>query len=145
MAKQTGEELRLFVQLAPVGGNPAVYVEPAGQGNLTINRASSPIDTSTKDTGIYGTSKPGAASVSIAQDFIPDLPDVGYARMKTLAGGRLVETYQVRQAPYSDDADDIIFECKMNTVFGNLGANRNTAVSTSVTLTADDAPTVDKY
>jgi len=137
MAKTLGEDYRLFVQTAVAD----TFVEPKGQGNLVVNRSSSPVDTTTKDTGRFGTSKPGQKSVSLQQEFIPDLPDTGYARIKTLEAGDTVEVYQIRQKPFADD--DVVFECRMNAVFGNSTLNRGAAAATSLTLTADEAPTVD--
>lgn len=63
MAKTLGADYRLFVAAA-LGGT---FNQPKGQGNGQVNRGSSPIDTSTKDSGRYGTSAPGAKSLSISQ------------------------------------------------------------------------------
>lgn len=139
MAKKLGQDFRLFVQ--DVGG--ATFSQPRGQGDLTINRSSSPIDTSTKDSGRYGTSAPGAKTLTISQELIPDLPDAtGYTRMKTLDSSGDPEVYQIREKPFGED--DVQFECLMYTVFGNTGLGRAAAAGTSVELSAAEAPTVDE-
>tara|TARA_R110000787_G_scaffold208846_8_gene318910 strand:- start:4187 stop:4609 length:423 start_codon:yes stop_codon:yes gene_type:complete len=138
MAKKLGQDFRLFVR--DVGG--ATFSQPRGQGNLTINRSSSPIDTSTKDSGRYGTSAPGAKTLTLSQELIPDLPDAtGYTRMKALDGSGDAEVYQIREKPFAEE--DAVFECLMYTVFGNTGLGRTDAVGTSVELSAAEAPTVD--
>lgn len=139
MAKKLGQDFRLFV------GNAAgdQFAEPRGQGNLTINRGSSPIDTSTKDSGRYGTSAPGPKTLTITQEIIPDLPDAnGYTRMKALDNDGDTAVYQIREKPFAEA--DVVFECLMYTVFGNTGMGRTDPVGTSVELSAAEAPTVDE-
>ncbi|WP_076071721.1 phage tail tube protein [Sphingomonas montana] len=138
MAKKLGNNLRLFVKAA----GAETFAQPQGQGNLTINRSSSPIDLGTKDTGQYGASAPGPKTLSLAQSFIPDLPDTAYARMKSLDASGDTTIYQVREKPFAED--NVVFECEMYTVFGNTDGNQNAAVGTSATLNAATAPTVDE-
>jgi predicted secreted protein len=137
MAKKLGNNLRLFVKSA----TGDTFTQPQGQGNLTINRSSSPIDLGTKDTGQYGSSAPGPKQLSLAQSFIPDLPDASYARMKALDASGETTIYQVREKPFAEE--DVVFECEMYTVFGNTDGNQNAAVGTSATLNAANAPTKD--
>lgn len=137
MAKKLGKNLRLYVETAVAD----TFAEPLGQRDLTINRSTSPIDTSTKDTGNYGTSAPGQKSLTLSQQFVPDLPDTAYARMKELDGSGETATYQVREAPYADT--DVVFECVMYTSFGNTDAGTASPVGSTAELSAAAAPTVD--
>ena len=138
MAKKLGKNFRLYVS----ADDGTTFSEPKGQGNLTINRNPSTIDTSTKDDGEYGTSAPGAKALTITAAFIPDLPDVnGYSRMKALDASSGTTTYQVREKPYA--LEDAVFECVMYTSFGDSGFNRTDAVGTTATLSAAQAPTQD--
>ena len=138
MAKKLGKNYRLFV--SATGGT--TFAAPNGQGDLTINRSGDDIDTSTKDSGSYGTSAPGQKSLSLTQAFIPDLPDVQYTRMKQLDADGESAIYQVRHSPFGED--DVVFECDMFTRQANTDLNRTSAAGTSFTLTAATAPTVDE-
>lgn len=136
MAKKLGRDLRLFVK------SGATFAQPAGQGDLTINRNADTVNTSTKDNFPYGTNAPGLKSVSLTQAFTPDLPDAPYAAMKALDAAGDTTTYQVREKPWGDT--DVVFECVMYTSFGNTGAAQGSAVETTATLNAAEAPTVDE-
>jgi hypothetical protein len=138
MAKKLGKNYRLFVSAA--GGT--TFAAPNGQGDLTINRGGDDIDTTTKESGSYGTSAPGQKSLSLTQAIIPDLPDVQYTRLKELDGAGESAVYQVREAPFAED--DVVFECEMFTRQTNTDLNRTSAAGTSFTLTAATAPTVDE-
>ena len=135
MAKRLGDHLRLFVHDA----SGTTYSQPAGQGNLTINRNDGTINLATKDNP--RASAPSKGPISVSQAFIPDLPDAAYARMKTVAASEEAIVYQVREKPYAND--DVVFECLMYTSFGNTDAGQGGGVGTSATLTAADDPTVD--
>jgi hypothetical protein len=137
MGKTLGDDYRLFVK--DVSGDG--FSQPAGQGNLTISRSSSPIDQTTKDNGRWGTSAPGPKSLSATQAFIPDLPDPAFARMKALDASGDAAVYQVRYKPFA--ADDVEFECLLYTSFGDTGLEQRGNRNTSATLTAAEAPTVD--
>lgn len=138
MAKTLGDDYRLFVKDA----TGDTFSQPAGQGNLTINRNSSPIDQTTKDNGKYGASAPGPKTLTISQAFIPDLPDAAYTRMKALDASGDTAVYQVRYKPFAPA--NVEFECLCYTVFGDTSLEQRGNRATSATLNAAEAPTMDK-
>jgi hypothetical protein len=96
VAKKLGNDYRLWIESA----TPGTYNMLKGQQDLSINRSSSPIDTSTKDDFPYGTSAPGLRSLSVPFTIIPDLPDAnGYTRMETaaLASTAAAVKFQIRK------------------------------------------------
>jgi predicted secreted protein len=138
MAKKLGSDYRLYVQSA----TPATFNQPAGQGNLTINRSKAFTSSATKDTEGVDTQTPGLRTLSITQAIIPDLPDAnGYTRMETLDKSNAAEVYQVRKKPFA--TEDVVFECLMYTSLDNTGMEQGTSVSAGVTLQPAAQPTVD--
>lgn len=139
MGKKLGSDYRLFVQTAVAG----TFMQPAGQGNLTINRSKNFSSSATKDTEGVDTQTPGLRTLSINQAIVPNLPDPdGYTRMETLDKSNAVETYQVRKKPFASPGD-IVFECKMYTALDNTGFEQGTSVSAGVQLQPAENPTVD--
>jgi len=138
MAKMLGDNMRLFIKTGD-----ATYVQPLGQGNLTINRSGSSIDTSDKNTGRYGTSAPGQKTLTITQAIQPNLPDAAYTAMKLADSTSVITNYEVRDITVTDPVAATLFACDMYTDFGNTDAAQKGVVGTSVTLNAAAAPTVD--
>ena len=138
MAKKLGSDYRLFVQSTTA----STFNQPAGQGNLTINRSKAFSSSATKDTEGVDTQTPGLRTLSITQAIIPDLPDAnGYTRMETLDKSNAAEVYQVRKKPFA--TGDVVFECLMYTALDNTGLEQGTSVSAGVTLQPAAQPTVD--
>lgn len=138
MAKKLGSDYRLFVQSTTA----STFNQPAGQGNLTINRSKAFSSSATKDTEGVDTQTPGLRTLSITQAIIPDLPDAnGYTRMETLDKSNAAEVYQVRKKPFA--TEDVVFECLMYTALDNTGLEQGTSVSAGVTLQPAAQPTVD--
>lgn len=138
MAKKLGSDYRLFVQSAVAG----TFNQPAGQGNLTVNRSKNFSSSATKDTEGVDTQTPGLRTLSLNQAIIPNLPDPdGYTRMETLDKSNAVETYQIRKKPFA--AADVVFECKMYTALDNTGFEQGNSVSAGVVLQPAENPTVD--
>lgn len=138
MAKKLGSDYRLFVQSTTAG----TYNQPAGQGNLTINRSKAFSSSATKDTEGVDTQTPGLRTLSITQAIIPDLPDAnGYTRMETLDKSNASEMYQIRKKPFG--TTDVVFECLMYTALDNTGLEQGSSVSAGVQLQPAAQPTVD--
>ena len=135
--KRLGNNLRLQIESA----TPGTYNQIAGQQNLSVNRSSQTIDTSTKDEFPYGSSAPGSRSVSIPATFIPSLPDAnGYDRMVTLVGGttpfniRIIDT---------GDSNNVVFLCSVYVTDRNNSLDANAAGGASCTFVNAAAPTTD--
>jgi hypothetical protein len=65
------------------------------------------IDTTTKDEFPYGSSAPGARSISLPATFIPSLPDAnGYDRLVSLANG--TDPFKIRIIDTAN-ADEVVF------------------------------------
>lgn len=138
MAKKLGSDYRLFVQSA----TPTTFNQPAGQGNLTINRSKAFSSSATKDTEGVDTQTPGLRTLSITQAIVPDLPDAnGYTRMETLDKSNASEVYQIRKKPFA--TEDVVFECLMYTALDNTGLEQGSSVSAGVQLQPAANPTVD--
>lgn len=141
-SKKLGSEYMVWVESAM----PGTYNVILGQGNATINRSSSNIDTTTKDDGDYGTGAPGPRALSVDQDIMPKLPDAtGYTRLETLANAspRVPFNIQIRKGGLTGAAPDVVFQCS---VYGNLDSTtfgQAAAVGVKATYTAAAAPTVD--
>lgn len=139
MAKRLASDYRLFVQSA----TPATFNQPAGQGNLTINRGKAFSSSATKDTEGVDTQTPGLRTLTLTQAIIPDLPDAnGYTRMETLDKSNVAEVYQIRKKPFATPGD-IVFECLMYTALDNTGLEQGSSVSAGVTLQPAAQPTID--
>lgn len=138
MAKKLGSDYRLFVQSSTAG----TFNQPAGQGNLSVNRSKGFSSSATKDTDGVDTQTPGLRTISIKQDLTPDLPDAnGYTRMETLDKSNASEVYQIRKKPFA--VADVVFECPMYTALDNSDFNQGDSVKVGVTLQPAAQPTVD--
>lgn len=138
MAKKLGSDYRLFVQSSTAG----TFNQPAGQGNLTVNRSKAFSSSATKDTEGVDTQTPGLRTISLAQAIVPDLPDAnGYTRMETLDKSNATEVYQIRKKPFA--TGDVVFECSMYTSLDNTGFEQGTTLSAGVQLQPAAQPTVD--
>lgn len=136
--KKLGSDYRLFLQTATAG----TFVQPAGQGNLGVQRGKGFNSSATKDTEGVDTQTPGLRTVSLKQDITPDLPDAnGYTRMETLDKSNATEIYQIRKKPYA--TGDVVFECAMYTALDSTDFNQGESVKVSVTLQPAAQPTVD--
>ncbi|WP_294328385.1 hypothetical protein [uncultured Sphingomonas sp.] len=136
--KKLGSDYRLFLQTATAG----TFVQPAGQGNLGIQRGKGFNSSATKDTEGVDTQTPGLRTISLKQDITPDLPDAqGYTRMETLDKSNATEIYQIRKKPYA--TGDVVFECAMYTALDNTDFNQGESVKAGVTLQPAAQPTVD--
>lgn len=137
-SKKLGSDYRLFIQTSVA----ATFVQPGGQGNLTINRSKSFSSNATKDTEGVDTQSPGLRSISLTQAITPVLPDPeGYTRMETLDKSNASEVYQIRKKPFA--TGDVVFECLMVTGLDNTGLEQGSAVSAGVVLQPAAQPTVD--
>ncbi|WP_267348672.1 phage tail tube protein [Sphingomonas sp. GM_Shp_2] len=138
MGKKLGSDYRLFVQSAVAG----TFVQPAGQGNLTINRSKNFSTSATKDTEGVDTQTPGLRTLSINQAIVPSLPDPdGYTRMETLDKSNAAEVYQIRKKPFANG--DVVFACLMYTALDNTGFEQGSTVTAGVQLQPAENPTVD--
>lgn len=136
--KKLGSDYRLFVQSTTAG----TFNQPAGQGNLGIQRGKGFSSSATKDQDGVDTQTPGLRTLSIKQDIVPDLPDAnGYTRMETLDKSNAAETYQIRKKPFA--VGDVVFECSMYTALDNTDFNQGETVKAGVTLQPAAQPTVD--
>jgi len=134
MAKRLGNNCRLFVESAVAG----TYYEIKGQQNLAVNRNAATIDTSTKDEFPYGSSAPGARSLSIPASFIPDLPDAnGWDRLRTLVGG--TDPFNIR----IKDGATVVLECSVYVTDRNNTMNINAAGEASCTFVNAAPPVTD--
>ncbi|WP_277969306.1 hypothetical protein [Sphingomonas echinoides] len=138
MAKKLGSDYRLFVQSSTAG----TFNQPAGQGNLSIDRGKAFSSNATKDQEGVDTQSPGLRTITIKQDLTPDLPDAnGYTRMETLDKSNAAEVYQIRKKPFA--TGDIVFECSMYTSIDSTGLDQGTSVKSPLTLQPASQPTVD--
>lgn len=136
--KKLGSDYRLFVQSTTAG----TFNQPAGQGNLGIQRGKGFSSSATKDQDGVDTQTPGLRTLSIKQDIVPDLPDAqGYTRMETLDKSNASEIYQIRKKPFA--TGDVVFECAMYTALDNTDFNQGETVKAGVTLQPAAQPTVD--
>lgn len=142
MGKKLGPDYRVWIESAVAG----TFNEIKGQGTSTINRGGSPIDTTTKDDGNYGTSAPGPRSLSVDLDIIPNLPDAnGYTRLETAsnANPQLPVNFQIRKGGSAGVAADVMFACSMYANLDNTTFGQGDAVKVKTTLLAAAPPTVD--
>jgi hypothetical protein len=138
MAKKLGSDYRLFVQSSTAG----TFNQPAGQGNLSIDRGKGFTSNATKDQEGVDTQSPGLRTLTIKQDLTPDLPDAnGYTRMETLDKTNAAEVYQIRKKPLG--ATDVVFECLMYTSIDSTGFDQGASVKSPLTLQPAAQPTVD--
>lgn len=143
MAKKLANDYRLWIESA----TPGTYNMIKGQQDLSVNRSSSPIDTSTKDDFPYGTSAPGLRSLSIPFTIIPDLPDAtGYTRMETqaLAAVATAVNFQIRKGGTTGNGTtDLVFQGSMYITDWNHSYGQNDSVKATGTLVAAAAPSTD--
>lgn len=143
MAKKLGNDYRIWVEST----TPGTYNEILGNQDLSVSRDGQTIDTSTKSDFPYGTAAPGLRSLSIQASFVPDLPDAtGYTRFMTLANATVATPIpiQIRKGGAAGaDPADTVFECDMYATQLNDGMGQNAPVTSSWTLVAAAAPTVD--
>jgi predicted secreted protein len=140
MAKFSGNTHRLWIESATAGTYNAI----AGQVSHRVNRQANQIDTSTKDSGSYGTSMPGQRALTISASFIKDLPDAnGQERLfsRAAADPQVATNFQIRKAPYS--GTDIVFAASMFIQDLNDAAEINAAAAFDCTLVLAAAPTTD--
>ncbi|MDN4633846.1 hypothetical protein QCD71_20195 [Sphingomonas sp. PsM26] len=138
MAKKLGSDYRLFVQSSTAG----TFNQPAGQGNLSIDRGKAFSSNATKDQEGVDTQSPGLRTITIKQDLTPDLPDAnGYTRIETLDKSNATEVYQIRKKPFA--TGDIVFECLMYTSIDSTGLDQGASVKSPLTLQPAAQPTVD--
>ena len=138
MAKKLGSDYRLFVQSSTAG----TFYQPAGQGNLSIDRGKAFSSNATKDQEGVDTQSPGLRTITIKQDLTPDLPDAnGYTRIETLDKSNATEVYQIRKKPFA--TGDIVFECSMFTSIDSSGFDQGASVKSPLTLQPAAQPTVD--
>lgn len=141
-SKKLGSDYMVWIESAV----PGTYNLILGQGNCTINRSSSNIDTTSKDDGAYGTGAPGPRALSVDLDILPKLPDAnGYTRLETLSNANPAAPFniQIRKGGTAGLEADAVFTCS---VYGNLDSTsfgQAAATSAKVTFTAAAAPTVD--
>ena len=136
--KLVANNYRLFVQSTTAG----TFSQPAGQGNLTVNRNRAFSSNATKDTENYDTQIPGLRTLTISQALIPSLPDAnGYTRLETLDKTGVTEVFQIRKKPFA--TGDVVFEAVCYTSLDNQSFNQGESVQTGVTLTLAEAPTID--
>lgn len=141
-SKKLGSDYMVWVESAV----PGTYNVILGQGNCTINRSSSNIDTTSKDDGDYGTGAPGPRALSVDLDILPKLPDAnGFTRCETLsnASPRVPFNIQIRKNGLTGVSGDSVLTCS---VYGNLDSTslgQAAAAAVKATFTAAAAPTVD--
>lgn len=142
MAKLLGSNYMVWIESA----TPGTYNLILGQGDCSINRGSSEIDTTSKDDGDYGTGAPGPRKLSVDLNILPKLPDTtGYTRLETLsnASPRVPFLMQIRKGGVTGGAPDVVFQCS---VYGNLDSSsfgQAAAAGVKATFIAAAAPTVD--
>lgn len=134
MAKRLGRNCKLLVESAVAG----TYNEISGNQNLSVDRSSSPVDTSTKDDFPYGTQASGLQTLQIQGSFRPDLPDAnGYDRLITLINAGDPFNVQIK------DGATVVFECSMYATARGNSLNASEAGEVSLTLVAAAAPVTD--
>lgn len=142
MAKKLGNEYRLWIEGPTVG----TYAEIKGQQDLKINRQAGTIETSSKEDFPYGTSAPGARSLTVDFGLLPNLPDAGgYTRLETVSQAIPQEPnkFQIRKGGSAGATGDVVFEALMN--IGNFDTDfpQNGVVKANGQLTLAAAPTID--
>ncbi|MEP2103093.1 MAG: hypothetical protein ABJP02_04885 [Parasphingorhabdus sp.] len=141
MGKRLSNDYRLWIE----SSTPGTYNEIKGQQDMSRNRASASIETSTKDNFPYGTSAQGLKTLTIDCAIIPDLPDVdGYTRLETLSKGSDPVNFQIRKGGSSGaDPADVVFQASM--YIGNFDDTfgQNDVVKANFQLSLEAAPTVD--
>jgi len=140
MAKASGNIHRLYIE----SGTPGTYNPLAGQVSHRVNRQANQIDTSTKDSGSYGTSMPGQRALTISASCIKDLPDAnGQERLFSRANTdpQPATNFQIRKAPYG--VGDVVFQASMYIQDLNDAAELNAAQAFDFTLVLAAAPTTD--
>lgn len=138
MAKPLGKNRKLYIQ----SGTPGTFSEIRGQRTLNRSRETNLIDTSDKSSGAYGSRAPGQIQLTIGVGGVVSTPDLnGLERLFGLVTSQQPEVYQIRDAPYTDS--DVVFQGSMVATSGNDTADKDAACEWSVTLSAEDAPTVD--
>lgn len=141
--KKLSNDYRLWIEST----TPGTYNEIKGQQTLAINRASSTIDTTTKDEFPWGSQAPGSRSVSIPFGLIPNLPDAdGYTRLETLASSDVASPIgiQIRKGGSAGGATDVVWECEMYVTDFNTGMDQNTPLTVTGTLVNASPPTTDE-
>ena len=142
MGKKLGNDYRLWIEST----TPGTYFEIKGQQDLTVNRQTQQIDTSSKDDFPYGTSAPGLKTMTINCECFPNLPDAnGYTRLETigLASNPTPTNFQVRKGGSSGTGSDVVLEASFYVGDFNTAKPKNGVVSVAFTLTLAAAPTTD--
>lgn len=143
MAKKLGNDYRLWIDSA----TPGTFSEVKGNQDLSINRNSATIDTSTKDDFPYGTSAPGLRQLSIPFSLIPNLPDAtGYTRLETVANAAAATpvNFQIRKGGSTGASPaDVVLAGSFYVTDFNTTMSQNDSVKASGTLVAAAAPTTD--
>jgi predicted secreted protein len=141
VGKKLGNDYRLWID-----NGSGTYSEIKGQQDLTINRDSGLIDTSSKDDGAYGTQAPGLKACSINCEVYPNLPDAaGYGRLETiaLASPQVANNFQVRKGGSAGSGSDVVFQASMYVGNFNTTAPKNGVTGVSFVLALAAAPTTD--
>jgi len=81
MATEQGRETRLYISVG--AGEAAVDTPVGGETSLDWKRASTQLDTSSKDDGIYGSSDYGQQKITISVSGNTKLPDPGLEAVET--------------------------------------------------------------
>jgi hypothetical protein len=143
VGKKLGNDYRLWIESA----TPGTYSEIKGQHDMTVNRQTQQIDTSSKDDFPYGTSAPGLKTMTINCEIGPDLPDAnGYTRLETeaLSATPTPVNFQIRKGGSAGaDPADTVLEASFYIGDFNTSMGKNAQLLVNFTLTLAAAPTTD--
>jgi len=136
MAKELGKNWRMYV------GDGATPTEGfdvmGGEGSLSWSRASTEIDMTTKDDGVYGAQQFGLQSIKFGVSGKLSLPDDAMSRINTVAKSGTPEVnIQIKKGSIVKYAGEVSV--------GNLSLEFPTegAATYSFTLVASETPTTD--
>ncbi|MEG3144218.1 hypothetical protein U1839_06085 [Sphingomonas sp. RT2P30] len=142
MTKGIGNDYFLWVETA----TPDTYAMPKGQ--QTFQRSGTPdkVDTTSKDSGGYKTSRFTFKDWNGKVDILPDLPDAaGYTRLETLvlAYPQVPFKIQIRKGGTAGTTGDVVFQALVTGAMTQQDASFNTPLKSSFEFMLSTAPTVD--
>jgi len=140
MGTRLGNDRMLWVETA----TPGTFIIVGGQGSFQRSRSRANISTVNKASG-WDTERAGLPKGSASCDFMPDLPDAGYARLEALckAEPQVPFNIQVRKGGTAGTGADVEFACSVTCGQFDDNADMNDIAKTKASFLYAAAPSVD--
>lgn len=137
MPKLNANDYRLFIESA----TPGTFNAPAGQISVTTDRGEVSFSTIDKASAVETTGR-AMRTYNLSLEYRPDLPDTnGHTRLETFYGTGNALNVQIRKSPFG--TSDSVYTASVRVSAMNTGSPLNDVNTTTATLTALAAPSVD--